>query len=111
MAKLKNVTSELLLIGPGGVGPGQEPWLAAGVQVVFNPGDEKIFYDEDIEKSKALVSFIDDGTLTRISDEEPLDFIDPSGSAVLSTRLIAPDGSVWKLSVDNTGVIETTLVP
>jgi len=95
MARIKNVSTELLIIGPGGSNTG-EPWLPAGVTLVMQPGDEKVLYDEDLETSKGLAFLIDGGKVSLISREEPLDSTGAADVdvAALNENAVLKDGSV-----------------
>ena len=82
MARIKNVSTKLLIIGPGG--PGQaESWLADGKQLVLQPNDEKVMFDEDLEKSPGIKAAMLAGDITKLSAEEPND-----GSGVAEKRVM-----------------------
>ena len=95
MAKIKNVSTKLLIIGPGG--PGQpESWLPAGQQLVLAPDAEKVLFDEDLERSPGLKAAMVAGDVTKLSDEEPTDGspnADPD-AAGLAANAVLKDGSV-----------------
>jgi hypothetical protein len=95
MAKIKNVSTKLILIGPGG--PGQpEAWLQPGQQLVLAPNQEKVLFDEDLERSPGLKAAMVAGDVTKLSDEEPNDDspnADPD-SAGIAANAILKDGSV-----------------
>jgi len=60
--KIKNVSSSKVIIDDVG---------AKGVNIKLEPGEIKVIFDEDAEKSPALKKLIDAGFVQKIGDEEP----------------------------------------
>jgi len=79
MARIRNVTNRLIIIGPGGPGNRNESWLAPGIEFVMppnagaNPALDKVVFNDDLGKSVALAALIDSHEVLVVNPyEEPL---------------------------------------
>jgi len=61
--KIKNISNERVVIDDFG--------LEGLNNVILNPGEEVVIFDEDAEKSEQLKKLIDAGKLEKSGDEEP----------------------------------------
>ena len=56
MARLKNVSTVMVTVGPNSTS-NSEPWLQAGKQVALLPNQEFVIFNEDLEKSKGFAFY------------------------------------------------------
>jgi len=92
MARIRNVSSGMILIGPGSPENHNEPWLPAGVQLVMqpnagaNPDLDKILFNDDLAQSRGLAALIGDGAVIIVNTtEEPLSGTDVEGFGGMDT--------------------------
>lgn len=102
--KLRNVSSRPVIVTVQGKG------------VTLEPNREVILYDEDVEKEVSLLTLIKNGTLQKVSDEEPLESttgidIDASSNVSKIIQWIRNGDSIVAFVQDNKGTLSSVEIP